>query len=123
MDQTAITNSQYKQFVFWVRDSIAITNFLGDDKYYMKPGKGASNGGKKYINWAYVSKYPTIQRQKRHKGNAKLDGMYYQGDDRVFDRNEIDVRLLKYNFSLMELRDAANHRGDKTKRRSDFHFT
>src|ERR1700755_3093524 len=26
MDQTETTNSQYKQFVYWVRDSIAITN-------------------------------------------------------------------------------------------------
>src|SRR6201992_4390922 len=41
MDQTEITNSQYKQFVFWVRDSIAITNYLSDDKYYLHP-KGAT---------------------------------------------------------------------------------
>jgi sulfatase modifying factor 1 len=120
MDQTAITNSQYKQFVYWVRDSIAITNYLGDDKYFLKPGKGANTGGKKYINWAYVSKYPTFSAKKGQGGNSKLDGMYYQGDDRVFDRNEIDVRLLKYNFSLLSFRDAANHRGDPTKRRSDF---
>jgi sulfatase modifying factor 1 len=39
-------------------------------------------------------------RQKfRPVTHQKLQGMYYQGDDRVFDRNEIDVRLLKYNFS------------------------
>src|SRR6201995_964931 len=61
MDQTAITNSQYKQFVFWVRDSIAITNYLNDDKYYLQSGKGktsTTSSGKKYINWAYVQKYP-----------------------------------------------------------------
>src|ERR1700743_1450873 len=55
MDQTEITNSQYKQFVFWVRDSIAITNYLNDDNYYLKPVKGERTT-KKYINWAYVSK-------------------------------------------------------------------
>jgi sulfatase modifying factor 1 len=33
MDQTEITNSEYKKFVFWVRDSIAITNFVNDNKY------------------------------------------------------------------------------------------
>src|SRR6201992_3790235 len=59
MDQTAITNSQYKQFVNWVRDSMAITNYINDDKYYLKPQKGdASAAGKKYINWGYVKKYP-----------------------------------------------------------------
>jgi formylglycine-generating enzyme required for sulfatase activity len=30
MDQTEITNSQYRQFVNWVRDSIAIVNYLND---------------------------------------------------------------------------------------------
>jgi gliding motility-associated lipoprotein GldK len=126
MDQTEITNSQYKQFVFWVRDSIAITNYLNDQKYYITPRKGATNtsNGKKYINWAYVSKNPIWNaHSKAGAANAsKLDGMYYQGDDRVFDKNEIDVHLLKYQYSIMELRDAANHRGDKTKKRSDFIF-
>ena len=42
MDQTAITNSQYRQFVNWVRDSIAITNFVNDPKYYVNPAKGAA---------------------------------------------------------------------------------
>ena len=122
MDQTAITNSQYKLFVFWVRDSIAITNYLNDDKYYIKPkGTAANTSGKKYINWAYVQKNPVWNAKKATAGNAaKLDGMYYQGDDRIFDRNEIDVRLLKYNYSDMSLREAANYHNDKTKRRSDF---
>src|SRR5476649_2660392 len=35
MDATELSNSQYKQFVYWVRDSIAITNYLNDPKYYM----------------------------------------------------------------------------------------
>jgi sulfatase modifying factor 1 len=32
MDETEISNSKYKQFVFWVRDSIAITNYLKRSK-------------------------------------------------------------------------------------------
>jgi len=125
MDQTEITNSQYKQFVFWVRDSIAITNYLNDPKYYIQPkgAKGNNAGGRKYINWDYVKRYP-VWSMKGKNGNSasKLEGMYYQGDDRVFDRNEIDVRLLKYNYSLLLLRDAANYHMDKTKKRSDFIF-
>jgi formylglycine-generating enzyme len=126
MDQTEITNSQYKQFVNWVRDSIAITNFLGDEKYYLKPQKGAaSSNGKKYINWAYVKKFPVMSPKKGKGGGggaSKLDGMYYQGDDKVFDANELDVRLLKYNYALMVYRNAANYKDDKTKKRSDFIF-
>lgn len=127
MDETEVSNTKYKQFVNWVRDSIAITNYLNDDKYYIKP-KGAKTvtNGKKYINWAYVKHYPLSYYST--KGNnktgaaslAKLQGMYYQGDDRIFDRNELDVRLLKYNYSILDLRDAANYHDDKTKKRSDF---
>lgn len=124
MDETEISNSKYRQFINWVRDSIAITNYLNDEKYYIKPkGATANNNGKKYINWNYVRHYP-ISFSGKGKGNAanaaKLQGMFYQGDDRVFDRNELDVRLLKYNYSLFVERDAANYRWDKTKKRSDF---
>lgn len=127
MDETEVSNTKYKQFVNWVRDSIAITNYLNDDKYYIKvKGAGATTNGKKYINWTYVKHYPLsfYTTKGNNKGGAanlaKLQGMYYQGDDRVFDRNELDVRLLKYNYSLLDLRDAAEYKHDKTKKRSDF---
>ena len=123
MDETEITNSKYRQFVNWVRDSIAITNYLHDDKFYIKPPKGVKTNGKKYINWNYVKHYP-LSFNGGKKGNAaraaKLQGMYYQGDDRVFDKNELDVRLLKYNYALFKLRDASDYKNDKTKKRSDF---
>ena len=45
--------------------------------------------------------------------------MYYKGDDMVFDRNELDVRLLKYNYAVLDLQAAANNQ-DKSKKRSDF---
>ena len=35
MDATEISNSQYRQFVNWVRDSIALTSYLNDPKYYV----------------------------------------------------------------------------------------
>ena len=123
MDETEISNSKYRQFVNWVRDSIAISNYLNDDKYYYKPAKGVKTNGKKYINWTYVKHYP-ISFDGARKGNAahaaKLQGMYYQGDDRVYDRNELDVRLLKYNYALYSLRDASDYKNDKSKKRSDF---
>ena len=35
MDKTEVTNQQYRQFVQWVADSIAIVNYLKDDSYFM----------------------------------------------------------------------------------------
>ncbi|RVU01578.1 gliding motility-associated lipoprotein [Mucilaginibacter limnophilus] len=121
MDQTEISNTQYKQYVNWVRDSIAISNYLNDDKYYYQPkNKDANTSGQKFINWDYVSKNSVWNFKKNPDNAQKLQGMYYQGDDRIFDRNEVDVRLLKYHYSIMVLRDAANYKNDKSKRRSDF---
>lgn len=124
MDETEVSNSKYKQFVQWVRDSIAITNYLNDPKYFIKPKTtNALNQGKKYINWAYVKRYPISFNASKKGGNqniAKLSGMFYQGDDRIFDRNELDVRLLKYNYAIVSLREAADYKHDKTKKRSDF---
>ncbi len=129
MDQTEISNSQYRQFVNWVRDSIAITSYLNDPKYYYgaPTGKGAvvapNPSGKKYINWNYVKRYPIWGAGSKKGANpnaAKLQNMFYQGDDRVFDRNELDVRLLKYNYSTVDLNRAAQNKNNKSKKRSDF---
>jgi formylglycine-generating enzyme len=125
MDQTEITNNEYRQFVNWVRDSIAITDYLQDDQFYIKPkGKGAASNpnGAKYIDWKKVGNGSGIWSGKKNRDQnaAKLQDMYYQGADRVFDRNELDVRLLKYNFAIMKQREAANYRMDKSKSRSDF---
>lgn len=120
MDETEITNSEYRQFVNWVRDSIAIKDHLQDPKFFIKPKKGAAAdaGGPQYIDWKKAG--DVWSNKKGNAGNAtKLQAMYYQGDDRIFDRNELDVRLLKYNFAVMKFREAANFRGDKTRSRSD----
>ena len=44
--------------------------------------------------------------------------MYYQGDDRVFDRNELDVRMLKYSYAIPDYRAAANN-ANKAKKNFD----
>ncbi|MDB4925652.1 SUMF1/EgtB/PvdO family nonheme iron enzyme [Mucilaginibacter sp.] len=127
MDQTETSNTQYRQFVNWVRDSIAITSYLNDPKYYIGANAKTPNAnptGKKYINWNYVKSNP-IWSSRAKKGQAntaasKLQTMMYQGDDRIFDRDEIDVRLIKYNYAMPLLREAANYKNDKSKKRSDF---
>lgn len=121
MDQTEITNSEYRQFVNWVRDSIAVTNYLQDEQMYIKQKGGDTLAARpnKYIDWKKVGNGSKIWGSKN---SSKLQNMYYQGEDRVFDKNELDIRLLKYNFSMLKLREAANGRGDRTKKRSDYIF-
>ena len=120
MDETEITNSKYRQFVNWVRDSIAIKDYLQDPNYFIKPKKGTPDPNTpQYIDW---KKARTVWSNKKGAaaGNAaKLQAMYYQGEDKIFDKNEIDVRILKYNFAIMKFREAANFRTDKSRKRSD----
>ncbi|MCF8448302.1 MAG: formylglycine-generating enzyme family protein [Taibaiella sp.] len=40
IDKTEVTNQQYRMFTEWVIDSIAIVNYLKDDKYFLDPPPG-----------------------------------------------------------------------------------
>ena len=42
MDATEITNNEYRQFVYWVRDSVAASELK-----YVKTGKD----GNEYVDW------------------------------------------------------------------------
>jgi gliding motility-associated lipoprotein GldK len=121
MDETEVTNSEYRQFVNWVRDSIAVTK-LDDPKLFIKTKGNGNANAPKYIDWKKVGNGSAIwSGGKKNSANAnKLQDMYYQGNDRIFDRNEIDVRRLKYKFAFMKLREAANFRGNPNKTRQDF---
>src|SRR5690606_29692649 len=92
MDDSEISNSEYRQFVNWVRDSILIYNYLGDDSYFVD----VEGTGERYIDWNKVNggrrslwstNDPTMRDRMRQ--------MYYQGEDRVFGKDELDVRLLR----------------------------
>jgi len=39
MDQTEVTNKQYRTFVDWVADSVVVTDYLKDEKYFQKVKK------------------------------------------------------------------------------------
>ena len=52
MDATEITNNEYRQFVWWVRDSVAATELK-----YLKPGKD----GNEYVDWAKM-RTPEMER-------------------------------------------------------------
>jgi len=53
MDETEITNSEYRQFVNWVRDSIAYTRLVdeGLTEYAIQPKKGNVDPENYCVNW------------------------------------------------------------------------
>jgi len=88
---------------------------LQDPSYFIT----SANGNSRYIDWKKVEKN-SPWKTKDATVQDRLASMFYQGDDRIFGKNELDARLLNYNYEWYDLRAAAAAKHDKTKSRSDF---
>ena len=87
MDDTEISNNEYRQYVQWVKDSIA-NAILGD---YIE-----DDYGNEYIDWEYEIDWT----------DETLDEMFYQGDMAIKGR-ELDVRQLNYEYKWIDWQQAA----------------
>ncbi|MDR2275728.1 MAG: formylglycine-generating enzyme family protein, partial [Sphingobacterium sp.] len=58
IDEAEVTNKQYREFVNWVADSVAVTDYLNDDQYFLDIA--GEQVGQKRINWAKVKKVSPI---------------------------------------------------------------
>ena len=91
MDDTEITNNEYRQFVYWVRDSIAHTTmgnvFESDD-------------GDEFVDW----------EEEIDWSSEDLEDMYYQGDDKFAGKKELNVGKLEYEYQWYDWQRAAHDR-------------
>ncbi|MCW3119248.1 MAG: GldJ, partial [Chitinophagaceae bacterium] len=108
MDATEITNNEYRQFVYWVRDSVAAKK-LG----YIKAG----SDGVEYVDWKKMSTLkwsdPKVVEQL---GQTDL---ILSPEDRIFGKKEIDPSKLIYQSETFNLKEAAK-RENAGKPRSQF---
>jgi formylglycine-generating enzyme len=102
MDETEITNNQYRQFVYWVRDSIARI-MLGEqnEAFIISKDKAGNAIDHPYINWE--EKIDT----KDASTNAVLDELNYPPDERFYGRKQLDTRKLIYEYYWIDLQQAA----------------
>lgn len=117
MDQTEITNNEYRQFVEWVRDSIArrllgenldAETFLIEEDDYGEPLEPA------HLNWKGKIKWDDEEQRQ------VLEEMYYGENERFYGQRVIDTRKLVYHYYWMDLKAAANNRPQGLKDRSVF---
>lgn len=124
MDQTEITNNEYRQFVEWVRDSIArekiYAGFEEDedadryinyqDEYFDEaglevveydPSDRALNRELFSLNWDREFSYDDEELI------PLLADMYYPQPERFYKRREIDTRKLNFRYFWIDLREAA----------------
>lgn len=125
MDQTEITNAEYRQFVNWVRDSVAITSLgkSGAPTLYKAQPAATAGGpavtGQDNIDWRRVGDGNVLWgRNSQYK--AKLQNMYYSGNDALPGKNEIDVRKLRYAFSYLDHNLEAAGRKNPNSSRQDY---
>lgn len=150
MDETEITNAEYRQFVFWVRDSITRLKLAElADEVGMGPGDGGigqfafldqdeskRTPYEQYMYDNYYSLSDDFNEGRKINKKAKLiwdtskypdeyyaevmDTMYIPYDEAYNGQRTIDVEKLRFKYTYMDIEEAANAHRDPNKRRRDF---
>ena len=108
MDATEVTNNEYRQFVYWVRDSVTASELK-----YVKTGKD----GNEYVDW---QKMKTVKwNDPKFLEQLGQTNLILPPDDRIFGRIEIDPRKMIYHSKVFDLKEAAK-RENATQPRSKF---
>jgi len=104
MDETEITNNEYRQFVYWVRDSIA-RRLLGEvnaeDFLISENKKTKETFDPPFLNWE-----TQIDWNKEENRDA-LEQMFLPEHERYYRRKEIDTRKLFYEYYTIDLKAAS----------------
>ena len=117
MDETEITNNEYREFVYYVRDSIART-YLGEvdaERYLVTENKKTGETyDPPYLNWEEKIEWRSDNQDYRDA----LEPLFIPENERYHGRKEIDARKLIYHYMWIDLRAAAKkeYRED-----SDYH--
>jgi len=103
MDETEITNNEYRQFVYWVRDSIMRRMLAAQIEDFAISEDAFGNAiDPPYLNWDTKIDF------KDEEVNNILQDLYLTKDERFFGRKELDTRKLMYEYYWIDLQQAAN---------------
>jgi len=94
MDDTEITNNEYRQFVNWVRDSLAHKLLAGE--HLVDEGEETER-----INWKTKIEWDTEENAET------LSALFLPENERYFKKKELDPRKLMYTFDRIDLKEAA----------------
>ncbi|MFA6400537.1 MAG: SUMF1/EgtB/PvdO family nonheme iron enzyme [Salinivirgaceae bacterium] len=102
MDQTEITNNEYRQFVYWVRDSLAY-RMLGEqiDQYLISEDEFGEAIDPPYINWEMEILWDGQEE------NEILQDLFYPEHERFYRQKTIDPRKLNYEYFWIDYKQAA----------------
>lgn len=143
MDETEITNAEYRQFVNWVRDSV-IRQKLGEEAEFSGDGDDAGNNKGTSINdYAFIGAnvdeddQTAYQKYSSHYDIAKsqinwhvpliwdkdqfpdegyvrvMDEMYLPNDESLTDEPMLDVSKIVYTYKTIDVGEAARTGRDR----------
>ena len=102
MDDTEITNNEYRQFVFWVRDSIA-RGLLGEtftDFIITEDSKGVPFDTP-ILNWNERIEWNDPEFQ------LAMNDLYMPENERFYSKKTVDPRKLFYKYDWVDYKQAA----------------
>ena len=105
MDQTEVTNSMYKQFVYWVRDSIirerlADPSYGGDETYKIEEDK-YGDPVTPHLNW----KKPIPWRKPTEDEERAIESVYVYHP--IDGSRMLDTKQLNYRYEIFDYAKAA----------------
>nr|WP_321487397.1 SUMF1/EgtB/PvdO family nonheme iron enzyme [uncultured Draconibacterium sp.] len=105
MDATEITNSEYRQFVNWAKESMA-RKMLGEQypEFLIAEDKNGNPINPPKINWNEKIEWDNLEYQ------TAMEDLYLPENERFYGKKEIDTRKLVYEFWWIDLQQAAKKR-------------
>jgi len=103
MDDTEITNNEYRQFVYWVRDSIAMRELSNQYPVFIN-SNSYNHNNQPILNWKKRIDWEDSNYQ------MAMQNLYVPQNERFLNKNEIDPRKLVYEYWWIDLQQAAQRR-------------
>ena len=107
MDETEITNSEYKQFVYWVRDSILRTRLAdpsyGGDETYMITEDRRGDPVTPHLNWKKA-----LPRKPNEDELRAIESLYVTNP--VTGEKSLDASQMNYKYEVYDYTTAALRR-------------
>ena len=102
MDETEITNNEYRQFVYWVKDSLARQLLGGEfEEYLIAEDEYGEEISPPFLNWDVEIDWSDPEFAEI------LNELYLSENERFYRRKEIDTRKLNYVYWWIDLKQAA----------------
>ncbi len=100
IDETEVTNKEYRAFVNWVADSVAVTDYLNDDQFFLPEGEATALNAdaERPIDWKRVRKMSPLWQNNSLEIQEKLQPMLnYEGG-----RRSLNPGVLNYRFTYLK---------------------